>query len=268
MAQFLSGTDPRGLEYRVPEARKEAERIAIAASCRDADDIPKVRDAGIVLTEPDGSQLQVMHNGLRVVADGYYGAWMTRLIQHCRGHHEPQEERAFYEMVNRLANDATMLELGGYWAYYTCWFLRGASERRAWVVEPDPAHLDIGRRNAAINGVFPTFLQGYVGAKPAPPTRFATESSGTIELPCLAVPQILKIRVSNTWIYCIAMCRGQSSMYWIFAMIFWWADGLMRLYLHSCPSDQRRSAHPSALPGAGGERRRDCDRGARRARKL
>ena len=52
-----------------------------------------------------------MHNGLRVVADGYCGSWMTELIERCHGHHEPQEERAFYEVITRLGHNATMMEL-------------------------------------------------------------------------------------------------------------------------------------------------------------
>lgn len=42
-----------------------------------------------------------------------------------------------------------MIEIGGFWAYYSLWFLKDAPERRAIVIEPDPAHLDIGRQNAA-----------------------------------------------------------------------------------------------------------------------
>lgn len=67
----------------------------MAARCRDCDDVPKVADAGEVLETPEGERIQIMHNGLRVVADGYYGQWMTDLIRLCRGHHETQEERIF-----------------------------------------------------------------------------------------------------------------------------------------------------------------------------
>ena len=42
----------------------------------------------------DGTRVQIMHNGLRVLADGYCGEWMTQLIARCRGCHEPQESES------------------------------------------------------------------------------------------------------------------------------------------------------------------------------
>src|SRR5690242_10902126 len=68
------------------------DRIDIAARARDCDDLPKAGRSGEVITEADGARVQVMHNGLRVLADAFEGTWMTQLIQRCRGHHEPQEE--------------------------------------------------------------------------------------------------------------------------------------------------------------------------------
>src|SRR3954469_16892907 len=87
----FSHIDPMTIEDTVPVSTTAEARIEMAASCRDADPIPKVRGAGRVVSLPDGRQVQVMHNGVRVVVDGYYGAWMTRLIERCSGHHEPQE---------------------------------------------------------------------------------------------------------------------------------------------------------------------------------
>lgn len=51
-------------------------RVEMTVRCRDCEAIPKVPEAGHVLMEND-TRVQVMHNGLRVVADGYYGAWTT-----------------------------------------------------------------------------------------------------------------------------------------------------------------------------------------------
>jgi hypothetical protein len=76
-----------------------------------------------VQTLPDETRVQVMHNGIRVLADGYYGEWMTRLIELCSGCHEPQEERVFHEVMARIPAVATMIELGGFWAFYSLWFL-------------------------------------------------------------------------------------------------------------------------------------------------
>ena len=77
------------------------DRVAMTTSCRDADSIPKVRDAGQVL-QVDGDLVQVMHNGVRVAAGAYHGEWMSRIIAELRGHHEPQEERLFHEPAKLL----------------------------------------------------------------------------------------------------------------------------------------------------------------------
>jgi FkbM family methyltransferase len=175
-----------------PPALDPEDRIAMATQCRDADPIPKVPDAGKVIVGRDGTRVQVMHNGLKVVADGYYGGWMTKLIGLCRGHHEPQEERVFHEVVSRLGPTAAMVELGGFWAYYSLWFLHGAPGRRAIVVEPDPANLEIGKRNAALNRLAPEFVAGYVAREAAGPAAFQSESSGTVMLSCWSVPQLLR----------------------------------------------------------------------------
>jgi hypothetical protein len=118
-----------------------------------------------------------MHNGVRVVVDGYYGAWMTRLIELCSGHHEPQEERIFHEVVSRLPVGGTMLELGGFWAYYSIWFLRAAHGRSAILVEPDPAH-----------------IQGFLRKEPGAVRPFPTEESGTLELRCVDLCALLAER--------------------------------------------------------------------------
>ena len=179
------------IETYPPPLLDTEQRIVMTTRCRDADSIPKVADAGSVYMDADGNRVQVMHNGLKVLADGYYGSWMTRLITLCRGHHEPQEERVFHEVNSRLGPSARMVELGGFWAYYTLWFLRFHPQRQALVLEPDPAHLAVGRKNAMLNKLNPKFIAGFVGAKAAPPSPFKTEESGEVMLPCWSVQQLL-----------------------------------------------------------------------------
>jgi hypothetical protein len=133
-----------------------------------------------------------MHNGLRMIADGYCGEWMTRLIGLCRGHHEPQEERVFHEIVSRLPDDATMIELGGWWAFYTLWFLQHHPARRGLVIEPDHLHRAVGEANARRNNLAPVFITGFAGATAAPPMPFATESGEQVRIPRLAVPQLME----------------------------------------------------------------------------
>ena len=78
-----------------------AARADMTVSCRDCDLIPKVPDAGKVISF-EGKPVQIMHNGVRVVAGGYYGDWMTSIIERLQGHHEPQEEAVFHEISSML----------------------------------------------------------------------------------------------------------------------------------------------------------------------
>lgn len=183
--------DPHLLESLVPPMRSLEDRIALTASCRDADVLPKVAHAGTVRREADGTQVQIMHNGLKVLAGGYYGEWMQSLITLCQGHHEPQEEVLFAEVLKHLGENATMFELGGFWSFYSLWFLSQHPGRRGIIVEADPAHLKVGRINARLNGCQPKFVHAFVGRHAAPPAPFQTEVSGTLDLPCVSVPDLM-----------------------------------------------------------------------------
>jgi len=166
------------------------ERIELAARCRDCDDLPKAAKAGQVCEE-NGVRVQIMHNGIRVPADGYCGPWMTQLIARCQGHHEPQEERQFNAALQALPGDATMIELGSNWAFYAAWFLQGAPARRAVLLEPDPVNRAVGEHTMALNGLRATFVAGTAGAVPCPPRPFITEQSGALLLPGFSVPQLM-----------------------------------------------------------------------------
>lgn len=180
------------IEERTPEMASLERRVEMTVACRDCDDLPKVPDAGTVQALPDGTKVQIMHNGLRVVAGGYYGAWMQEVIARARGHHEPQEERLFHEILRYLPPDATMIELGGYWLYYSLWFLKDAPGRRALAVEPEPENIAIGRANARLNGREVEIVHAFVGAEAGDALPFRTEKSGLLSLPCVTVPQLLR----------------------------------------------------------------------------
>ena len=171
--------------------------MLMTVSCGDADYIPKVSNAGLIIETPDRQRVQIMHNGLKIVPDCYYGSWMTELIQRLRGHHEPQEEAVFHEVVRRLPSNATMLELGGYWAYYSLWFLRDHPGRRSLILEPDPNHLEAGRRNAELNGLEPLFLQGFAGANFEQMIPFQTESAGELALSRYSVEHLMQTQRWN-----------------------------------------------------------------------
>lgn len=156
-------------------------RVDLTTSCRDADAIAKVEGAGSVI-ERDGVALQVMHNGVVVEEGCYYGAWMTEVIRRLRGHHEPQEEAAFASIVGRLRDEGTpapaAIELGSFWAYYSLWFAHALPGARLVFVEPDPRHLEVGRRNAAHNGVAATHVHAAVGEPDGGRTEIECESDG------------------------------------------------------------------------------------------
>ena len=127
------------------------QRTLMTISCHDSNPIPKVPEAGKTFVF-QGERIQVMHNGVKVVYGGYYGDWMAHVIRGLRGHHEPQEELVFYTLMRYVRNRSVMVELGAFWAYYTQWFLRDIPDSVAVCVEPDASNLDIGKRNAALNG--------------------------------------------------------------------------------------------------------------------
>src|ERR1700687_4650965 len=181
------------LEFNIPPILLDnATRADMTVSCRDCDLIPKVPDSGKVISF-EGKTVQIMHNGVRVVAGGYYGDWMTGIIERLRGHHEPQEEVVFHEVLKHLSPTATMLELGGFWSYYSLWFKsQHGDQRQAYVVEPDPNHIAIGRANAELNHCEITFVQASVGPKSVPAMTFTTESAGDIQIPQISVPRLLR----------------------------------------------------------------------------
>lgn len=125
-------------------------RINMTVSCRDSDYIPKVKNAGLYKTI-DNKEYQVMHNGILVESGGYFGDWMSKIITNLKGHHEPQEEKIFHEILSYLPNNATMIELGSYWSYYSIWFNRNIKNATNYCCEPDEENLKLGKRNAEIN---------------------------------------------------------------------------------------------------------------------
>ncbi len=177
--------------WGLPQLSME-QRIDLATQCRDCDDVPKVPEAGSVQDE-GGIRVQIMHNGLRVPEDGYCGPWMTDLIRRCRGHHEPQEERQFHAALQTMPADATMIELGSNWAFYSAWFLQDRPARRAFLLEPDPANRAVGQATMTLNGLRAEFHEGVAAAAPGPTAPFVTERSGTLLLPRLSVPQLMTL---------------------------------------------------------------------------
>jgi FkbM family methyltransferase len=159
-------------------------RIDMTVRCRDCDGIPKHRDAGKVM-DWEGKRIQVMHEGTKVIAGGYHGAWMEDVISKLRGHHEPQEELAFHHILTRLGEGSLMVEFGSFWAYYTNWFLGVVPHSKAICIEPDENNLSVGRKNLDLNNRKAEFHLGAVGGREIASIPFQRESDQReVHIPC------------------------------------------------------------------------------------
>ncbi len=130
----------------------------------DTANMVKVDAAGQVVKEGN-LRYQVMFNGVKVPADGYYGPWYTELIQKCNGHHEPQEEYVFDQLVKNAPDGATMIELGSYWAFYSAWFLTHVSNSQAILVEPYPDNIAASLATLSLNKCRANIELAAVGAR-------------------------------------------------------------------------------------------------------
>lgn len=152
----------QSFELAIPKNNPFYERSLLTISCRDCDYIPKVSNAGQVFIE-NGKRLQLMHNGIKIPADCYYGSWMTEIIKYLQGHHEPQEEKAFNEILKEIPAGATMIELGSYWAYYSMWFAKTITAAHNYMVEPGKSALKVGQKNFELNNLHGTFINAFIG---------------------------------------------------------------------------------------------------------
>jgi FkbM family methyltransferase len=148
----------------------DAKRLAITISCRDCDELPKVEDAGQYFGQ--NLQFQRMHNGVQIKRGSYHGAWMSEVIKSLRGHHEPQEEKVFAEVISQLESGAVMLELGSFWAYYSLWFQREIPNGVSIMLEPNANKIEVGKEHFHINNFEGTFIRGFVGDKSLPAAEF------------------------------------------------------------------------------------------------
>lgn len=154
-------------------SKSELERILIAAQARDCDNVAKVDNAGEI-TFRNGVPFQVMHNGLLVAADGYYGPFVTELVRRLKGHHEPQEELVFKQVLETLGTAPVMLEAGSYWAYYTMWFLKERPMGQAICAEPIAHRRAVGARNLAANSLIADQVAAAIAAADSGVVRFET----------------------------------------------------------------------------------------------
>lgn len=124
------------------------ERIIKTISCKDSEYIPKVENAGEII---DG--FQIMHNGLKIIKGCYHGDLITTIIKECKGHHEPQEEKAFYEVLKHINKGSIMIEIGSFWAYYSMWFNKEIEGAKNYMIDINQQLLNVGKTNFEINGL-------------------------------------------------------------------------------------------------------------------
>ncbi len=181
-----------------PAAATPDDRIDLAALCRDCDILPKVPDAGTLRTEPDGTRVQTMHNGLLMRADTDRRPWLTELIRRCHGHRDPQRERVLHEILVRMPPDATMIDLGADQGFHALWFLLGHPARRAIAVEPDPTHRASAAANAARNDLTPILVEACAGGTDATAHPFALPDGQTTTVPRRSVPALMQTHGIDT----------------------------------------------------------------------
>ena len=181
---FIVSTIKKIFNLRTPEENVPYmtvdQRIEMTTSCRDSDPIPKVSNAGQIL-DLNGTKVQIMHNGTRVIADGYCGEWVTKIIVGLEGHHEPQEELIFYHVLKSIRPGSLMIELGSYWAYYTSWFLSSVKNARAICIEPDKNNLECGKRNLLLNEQDAIFINAAIGKSGEKEFIYVNEVNGEAE---------------------------------------------------------------------------------------
>ena len=174
--------------------RDEQRRVDEATLCADADYIPKVANAGSVSVDASGNRVQLMHNGVRVLADGYYGDFMTQIIQRMKGHHEAQEEKVFYEVLKAVPAGSTMIELGSYWAYYSMWFQTVIKGGRNFMIEPAKPSIQCGMKNFALNGLRGDFTQAFVGKSSSPDWQQSELKARMEDVRHLAIQDFVRAR--------------------------------------------------------------------------
>lgn len=187
----ISSTDEMLSSSNPPKLSKEdAARVAVTIGCRDCDYLPKVDDAGQYFGQD--LQFQRMHNGVQIKRGSYHGAWMSEVIKNLRGHHEPQEEKVFAEVLSQLKPDAVMLELGSFWAYYSLWFQREIPNGISIMLEPNAEKIEVGKEHFQINNYEGTFIRGFVGDKSIPDAEFVDWDGTKSVIPQVSIDGLMQ----------------------------------------------------------------------------
>lgn len=153
---------PKKLEQR-PITDFWKKRIDDVLICKDNAFIPRVPNAGSI-----NKDVQIMYNGLKIRLGSYYGsanhiAGQHKLLEANKGVHEPQEERVFHEVLQWMPPQASMIELGAFWSFYSMCFNKAVSNSFNYMIEPVAENLYCGKRNFQLNNMKGDFTQAYLG---------------------------------------------------------------------------------------------------------
>jgi hypothetical protein len=133
-----------------------SQRIALVKESTDNDLIPKNKFAGKIIDD-----FLYLHNGIKIHKNSYYGYCMLRLLMENYGVHEPQEERAFYDVLPFIDKGSVMIELGSYWSFYSMWFNKETNGKNI-LVEPDYKNMLFGQENFKLNNMKGIFYNKFV----------------------------------------------------------------------------------------------------------
>lgn len=164
-------------------------RINKTISCHDCDGIPKVPGAGQVMSATP--PYQIMHNGIKILYKAFHGDWMSEIMRKLKGHHEPQEERVFHEVLKRIPDNATMIELGSFWSYYSMWFNQKITNARNFMIEPNPDKLELGKEHFRLNNMKGTFLRAFIGRTSLDNGTFEDWDHTVYELPQISIDDFM-----------------------------------------------------------------------------
>ena len=180
-----------------------------------------------------GEAIQLMHNGVKVIADAYYGQFNSEIVKKLRGHHEPQQERVFHELLKLVTAGSVMIELGAYWSYYSLWFHQSIPNAINYVVEPITEHLELGKRNFALNDFQAHFVHALVG----------DTQSGESEPPTITVDEFVKKEGLTKVEVLHADIQGHE-----YAMLLGTKDSLQSKLLRYCVSYLDPNGVQNSLP--------------------
>ena len=135
--------------------------------CKDCDIYKKCDNAGEIKLI-NNHPYQIMFNGVLVYEGGYHSDWMTNIIRRLKGHHEPQDECVFVDIIRKyIPENSIMIELGSFWAYYSLIFKKEIKSSTCYLIEPILDKLKIGKHNFQINDFSGTFINAHISHKRA-----------------------------------------------------------------------------------------------------